>query len=125
MAATILLVDDSPIILMAIGDILRKTGATVVQATSGEEALTKLQKGDKLDLMITDLNMGGMNGIDLIRNARKLPSMRVTPILLLTAESERRSRNEAKSAGANGWIVKPVNAAALMQGVRQICPEIG
>jgi two-component system chemotaxis response regulator CheY len=123
MAATILLVDDSPIILMAIGDILSKTGATVVRATSGEEALTKLQKGDKLDLMITDLNMGAMNGIDLIRNARKLPSMRVTPILLLTAESERRSRKEAKSAGANGWIVKPVNADALMQVVSQFCQE--
>jgi two-component system chemotaxis response regulator CheY len=124
MAATILLVDDSPIILMAIGDILSKAGFAVVKAASGEEALTKLQTGDKPDLMITDLNMGAMNGIDLIRDARKLPSMRVTPILLLTAESEQDSRNEAKSAGANGWIVKPVNAAALMQVVREVLPRV-
>jgi two-component system chemotaxis response regulator CheY len=120
----ILLVDDSPIILMAIGDILSKAGFAVVKAASGEEALTKLQTGDKPDLMITDLNMGAMNGIDLIRDARKLPSMRVTPILLLTAESEQDSRNEAKSAGANGWIVKPVNAAALMQVVREVLPRV-
>ena len=122
MAETILLVDDSPIILMAIGDILSKAGFSVVKATSGEEALTKLQEGGKPSLMIADLHMGAMNGIELIGNARKLPSMRTTPILMLTADSEQDDRNEARLAGANGWIVKPVDVSALMQVVRQFLP---
>jgi two-component system chemotaxis response regulator CheY len=120
MAATILLVDDSRTILMAVGLVLSRTGLTIVKTGSGEEALTKLQKVDQPDLMITDLNMAVMNGIDLIRNARKLPSMRSTPILICSAESGQYIRNEAKSAGASGWIVKPVHPDALLQVVRQV-----
>jgi two-component system chemotaxis response regulator CheY len=124
MAATILLVDDSPIILMAIGDILSKAGFAVVKATSGEEALSKLQNGYKPDLMIADLNMAAMSGIELIGHARKSPGMRTVPMLMLTAESEQDSRNEAKSVGANGWIVKPVDVGALMKVVRQFLPPL-
>lgn len=128
MAATVLLVDDSLTILMAIGCLLKNAGLAVVTATSGEEALLKMQKGARPDLMITDLNMGAMDGIDLIRNTRKLPGMRFTPILMLSAESRQAYRNEAKSAGADGWIVKPVDVGALKQVVHKLiscstCPQ--
>jgi two-component system chemotaxis response regulator CheY len=122
MAATVLVVDDSPTMLMSIEGILTKAGLGVIKAASGEEALAKLQKGDKPNLMITDLNMGAMNGIELIRSARKLPAMRFTPILMLTTESQQDKRNEAKSAGATGWIVKPVDGVALLNVVRQVLP---
>jgi two-component system chemotaxis response regulator CheY len=124
MAETILLVDDSRVLLMAIDGMLSKAGHKVVKATSAEEALAKLQKGDTPDLIITDLNMGDMNGIELTRNARKLPGTQFTPILLLTAESAQDRRKEARSAGATGWIVKPVNAGALMQVVSQVLPRV-
>jgi two-component system chemotaxis response regulator CheY len=122
MAATILIVDDSPTMLMSIEGILTKAGIAVIKAASGEEALAKLQKGDKPNLMITDLNMGAMNGIELIRNARKLPALRFTPILMLTTESQQDRRNDAKAAGATGWIVKPVNPENLLKVVRQLVP---
>jgi two-component system chemotaxis response regulator CheY len=120
MAKTILLVDDSRVILMAIEGMLRRDGHKVVKAESAEEALTKLQTGATPNLIITDLNMGAMSGIDLIRGARKLPGMRSTPILLLSAESKREHRDEARSAGATGWIVKPVDVGALMGVVNQV-----
>jgi len=122
MSATALIVDDSPTMLMSIGGMLSKAGLKVEQASSGEEALGKLRAGLKPRLMITDLNMGQMNGIELIREARKTPGMMFTPILMLTTESEHAKRQEAKSAGATGWLVKPVNPASLLKLVDQFVP---
>lgn len=122
MATTIMIVDDSPTMLMSIEGILSKAGLGVVKAASGEQALATLQAGTKPNLLITDLNMGAMNGIDLIRRARKLPGLQFIPILMLTTESQQDKRNEAKSAGATGWIVKPVDPEALLKVIRQLVP---
>ena len=72
---------------------------------------------------ITDLNMGAMNGIELIKEARKIPALRFVPILMLTTESQTARRQEAKAAGASGWLVKPVDGAALMQVLSQLLPD--
>jgi two-component system chemotaxis response regulator CheY len=117
-----MIVDDSPTMLMSIEGILTRAGIAVIKAASGEEALTKLQKGDKPNLLITDLNMGAMDGIELIRSARKLATLRFTPILMLTTESQQDKRNDAKAAGATGWIVKPVDPENLLKVVRQLVP---
>ncbi|MCJ2091947.1 MULTISPECIES: response regulator [unclassified Methylobacterium] len=122
MATTIMIVDDSPTMLMSIEGILSKAGLGVLKAASGEEAVTTLQGGAKPNLLITDLNMGAMNGIDLIRRVRKLPGLQFIPILMLTTESQQDKRNEAKSAGATGWIVKPVDPEALLKVIRQLVP---
>ncbi|MCJ2056425.1 response regulator [Methylobacterium sp. J-048] len=122
MATTIMIVDDSPTMLMSIEGILSKAGLGVVKAASGEEAVTTLQGGTKPNLLITDLNMGAMNGIELIRRVRKLPGLQFIPILMLTTESQQDKRNEAKSAGATGWIVKPVDPEALLKVIRQLVP---
>ncbi|MDH2308740.1 response regulator [Methylobacterium brachiatum] len=122
MATTIMIVDDSPTMLMSIEGILSKAGLGVVKAASGEEAVTTLQGGTKPNLLITDLNMGAMNGIELIRRVRKLPGLQFIPILMLTTESQQDKRNEAKSAGATGWIVKPVGPDALLKVIRQLVP---
>ncbi|TXN49130.1 response regulator [Methylobacterium sp. WL18] len=122
MATTIMIVDDSPTMLMSIEGILSKAGLGVVKAASGEQALATLQAGTKPNLLITDLNMGAMNGIDLIRRVRKLPGLQFIPILMLTTESQQDKRNEAKSAGATGWIVKPVDPEALLKVIRQLVP---
>ena len=122
MAATIMIVDDSPTMLMSIDGILTKAGLGVVKAANGEQALETLKTGAKPSLVITDLNMGAMDGIELIRRVRKLPGLQFTPILMLTTESQQDKRNEAKSAGATGWIVKPVDATALIKVIRQLVP---
>ncbi len=116
-----LLVDDSTTLLMSIEGVLKKAGWEVRTATGGREALATLA-GYKPDLIITDLNMPGMDGITLIREIRKLPQTRFVPILMLTTESLQAKRQEAKAAGATGWLVKPVQANALMDVVRRVVP---
>ncbi len=119
---TVMVVDDSPTILMSMEAILTRAGYGVVKADSGETALRALQGGGRPNLVITDLNMRAMNGIDLIRSLRQLPHTRFTPILMLTTESALDKRQEARSAGATGWIVKPVQPDDLLAVVRQMVP---
>jgi len=117
---TIFLVDDSATILLSISNILTKAGYATEKAASAEEALRKLQSGIKIDLMITDLNMPGMNGIELIKEVRKLPSYKFVPILFLTTESQQSRKMEAKAAGASGWIVKPATADELLNTIKLV-----
>jgi len=117
---TIFLVDDSATILLSISNILAKAGYATEKAANAEEALRKLQTGIKIDLMITDLNMPGMNGIDLIKEVRKLPSYKFVPILFLTTESQQSRKLEAKAAGASGWIVKPATADELLNTIKLV-----
>jgi two-component system, chemotaxis family, chemotaxis protein CheY len=118
---TVLLVDDSPTILMSMKAILTKNGFTVATAADGDAALVQLGSL-KPDLIISDLNMPRMDGVTLIKAARKLPGLRFVPILLLTTESAQAKRDEAKAAGATGWLVKPVAADALLTVIRQVVP---
>lgn len=117
---TIFLVDDSATILLSISNILAKAGYATEKAANAEEALRKLQSGIKIDLMITDLNMPGMNGIDLIKEVRKLPTYKFVPILFLTTESQQSRKLEAKAAGASGWIVKPATADELLNTIKLV-----
>jgi len=117
---TIFLVDDSATILLSISSILTKAGYAVEKAANAEEGLRKFQAGTKADLLITDLNMPGMNGIEFIKEVRKLPACRFMPILFLTTESEQSKRLEAKAAGASGWIVKPATADQLLNTIKLV-----
>jgi two-component system chemotaxis response regulator CheY len=120
MSKRIFLVDDSATILMSISNILTKAGFETDKAASGEEALRKLQGGAKADLLITDLNMPGMNGIELIKEVRKLPAYKFMPILFLTTESQQSKKMEAKAAGASGWLVKPATAESLINTIKLV-----
>ncbi|THF63066.1 response regulator [Pseudothauera nasutitermitis] len=117
---TIFLVDDSATILLSISGILTKAGYGVEKANNALEALKKFQAGVKVDLLITDLNMPGMNGIDFIKEVRKLPAYRFLPILFLTTESQQTKKAEAKAAGASGWIVKPATADQLLSTIKLV-----
>jgi two-component system, chemotaxis family, chemotaxis protein CheY len=74
----------------------------------------------KPDLLITDLNMPGMNGIELIKQVRQMPNYRFMPILLLTTESQQAKRADAKAAGASGWLVKPATADELLNTIKLV-----
>ncbi len=122
MAKTIFVIDDSSVILMSIKQILEMGGFNVETAKDGQEAFNKLKTGFKPDLIITDINMPIMNGIEFIKNARTL--LRFTPILVLTTESQAAKRDEAKKLGATGWLVKPVGGPDLLKVLKQVLPGV-
>jgi two-component system chemotaxis response regulator CheY len=120
----VLIVDDSPAIRASVALILKAGQINAVEASSAEDALEKLKNVSfKPGLFIVDLNMPGMDGISLIKKIRTLPNLRFTPILMLTTESQQTKRQEAKAAGATGWLVKPISPADLMRTVKQVCPN--
>ena len=117
---SILLVDDSSTVLLSTSSILTKAGYEVFKAPSGGEALGLLNTTCKPNLIITDLNMPGMNGIEFIKAVRQLAAFRFVPILFLTTESQQSKRAEAKAAGASGWLVKPVTADELISTIKLV-----
>lgn len=122
MAKTILLVDDSATMLMSIRNTLETNGFVVEIAEDGAKALAKCKSGLKPDLIITDVNMPNMGGIEFIKNVRALTGFRFTPILTLTTEANQAKRDEGKAAGATGWLVKPVGGADLLKIIKQVLP---
>lgn len=121
MSKTILIVDDSLTMIMGIKFNLTSNGFTVETAGDGIQALDAL-KTLKPDLILTDINMPNMDGLELIKNIRGLPNFRFIPILVLSTESQAAKRDEAKKLGATGWMVKPVNGEALLKVIKQIIP---
>jgi len=122
MPKTILLVDDSATMLMSVKISLTSANFMVETAKDGLEALARLRSGLKPDLIITDINMPHMGGMELIKSVRAIPRFRFTPILTLTTESLPEKRNEAKKLGATGWIVKPVDGADLVKVIKKLLP---
>jgi len=118
----IMVVDDSPTVLTVLEFTLSSAGLDVSKATGGEGALGILKDGFKPDMIITDLNMSGMDGIQFIREVRRMPGFQFVPVVMLTTETQRSKRDEAKSAGATGWMVKPFQNDAMLQVVRQLVP---
>jgi two-component system chemotaxis response regulator CheY len=98
---------------------MRNAGYEVVEATDGKDGLSKVNVG-KFDLVITDLNMPLMDGIEMITAIRQLPSYKFTPVLMLTTESQAEKKDAGRKAGATGWIVKPFNTAQLIAVVQKL-----
>jgi two-component system chemotaxis response regulator CheY len=116
---TILSVDDSASVLQMVKLTLTGGGYQVVQASNGAEGLAKARAGG-VDMVLTDLNMPVMNGIAMIRELRKLPQCTGLPIIFLTTESAANLKQEAKAAGATGWITKPFQQDQLLAVVRKV-----
>ncbi|MEI8254789.1 MAG: response regulator [Deltaproteobacteria bacterium] len=124
MAKTILIVDDSATMLMSVKSTLEMSGFKVETSSDGLQALNKLKTGSKPDLIITDINMPNMGGLDLIKNVRALPAFRFTPILTLTTESQAAKRDEGRRLGATGWLVKPIAGPDLIKVIKQVLPGV-
>jgi two-component system chemotaxis response regulator CheY len=122
MAKTIMIVDDSSTMLMSLRNSLEIAGFKVLEANDGSVALKTLQGGAKPDLIITDINMPNMGGIEFIGKARALSGFRFIPILALTTESQQGKRDEAKKLGATGWLLKPVSGTDLNKIIKQVLP---
>ena len=121
MTKTILTVDDSLSIRQAVKLTLRSVGYNVLEADSGRAAL-ELLAGNRIDMVLTDLNMPEMDGIELIRNLRAKPAFRFVPIVMLTTESQQEKKAAGKAAGATGWITKPFTAEQFIAVVKKLCP---
>lgn len=115
----ILTVDDSASVRQMVSFTLSKAGYQVAEAGDGKEGLAKAGR-QKFDLVITDLNMPVMDGLEMIAGIRKLAGNEYTPILMLTTESQAAKKDAGRKAGATGWIVKPFNGEQLISVVQRL-----
>ncbi len=122
MAMKVLVVDDSVTMVMSLKTTLTMNGFEVETASHGQAALDKLKAGVTPNLVITDINMPVMGGLELIGKLRAMPGLKFTPILTLTTESDTAKRDQGKRAGATGWIVKPVSGDDLIRVIKKVLP---
>lgn len=119
MANTILIVDDSSMVRRYVRQALEALGFEVIEAGDGQSALVQLTL-KKPALVISDVNMAPMNGFELIDAIRKKYSRQELPILMLTTEADDKMKARGKSAGANGWLVKPFDPARMSAVVQHV-----
>lgn len=119
MSKTILIVDDSSSVRSVVGIALRGAGYDVIEACDGVDALSKMT-GQKIHLVISDVNMPNMDGITYVKELKRLPSYKFTPVCMLTTEAEPAKMQEGKAAGAKAWIVKPFQPPKLLDAVSKL-----
>ncbi len=117
--ASILAVDDSASMRQMVSFTLKGAGYDVIEAVDGVDALNKA-RGSSVNMVLTDVNMPNMDGITLIKELRKLPNYKFTPMLMLTTESSSDKKSQGKSAGATGWLVKPFNPEQLLGTIKKV-----
>ncbi|KGF78796.1 chemotaxis protein CheY [Massilia sp. JS1662] len=119
MAKTIMVVDDSISIRQVVGIALKQAGYDVIEGVDGKDALAKLT-GQKVNLIISDVNMPNMDGISFVRELKTRPAYKFTPVLMLTTESQEDKKEQGKAAGAKAWMVKPFKPEALLAAVQKL-----
>lgn len=120
MSKIIMTVDDSVSVRQMVSFTLKREGFDIVEAIDGVDAMKKLNEDNPVHMMITDLNMPNMDGIELIKNVRSNPKYKFMPIIMLTTESQDERKQEGKAAGATGWIVKPFKPEQLLGVIKKV-----
>ena len=121
MSKSIITVDDTTTMRRMVSTALKEAGHTVLEAADGRDALNTLRHLT-VDLVITNVSMPNMDGLELTRQLRTLPAFARTPIILLTTESESAKKTQGRAAGATGWIVKPFSKEQLLAVVAKALP---
>ena len=119
MSKVIMTADDSASVRQMVGFTLKQADYDVVEAVDGSDALNKLNS-TKIDMLITDLNMPNMDGIELIKQTRTNPQYKFIPIVMLTTESQDTKKQAGRQAGATGWIVKPFKPEQLLSVIKKV-----
>lgn len=119
MGKQILTVDDSSSIRQMVTFTLKSAGYDVTDSHSGDDALVKI-KNKKYDLILTDQNMPGMDGLTLLKNIKQNQTNKTTPVLILTTEISDTLKSQAKNLGATGWLVKPFDPKKLLDVVKKL-----
>jgi two-component system, chemotaxis family, chemotaxis protein CheY len=119
MAKTIMVIDDSASLRQVVGIALKGAGYDVVEAMDGKDALSKLT-GQKINLVVCDVNMPNMDGITFVKEIKQLPNYKFTPVIMLTTESQESKKKEGQAAGAKAWVVKPFKPEVLLGAVQKL-----
>ena len=119
MAKTILIVDDSASIRQVVGIALRGAGYQVIEACDGKDALSKMN-GDKIHLIISDVNMPNMDGITFLKQVKADARYKFTPVIMLTTEAGQDKMSEGRAAGAKAWVVKPFQPPQMLDAVAKL-----
>lgn len=119
MAKTIMIVDDSASLRQVVGIALKGAGYDVIEACDGKDALGKLT-GQKVHLIISDVNMPNMDGITFVKNVKQMPNYKFTPVIMLTTESQESKKLEGQQAGAKAWVVKPFQPPQMLAAVSKL-----
>ncbi len=120
MAKTIMIVDDSASMRRVVGIALKGAGYDVLEGCDGKDALGKL-KGQKVHMIISDVNMPVMDGIAFLKAVKQMPTYKFTPVIMLTTESADEKKREGQAAGARAWVVKPFQPEQLIGAVQRLC----
>ena len=119
MPKTVLIVDDSSSLRQVVAITLKGAGYDVIEANDGKDALSKLN-GQKIHLIISDVNMPNMDGITFVSEAKKLSAYKFTPIIMLTTEAGEAKKQAGQAAGARAWVVKPFQPAQMLGAVSKL-----
>ena len=119
MSKTIMIVDDSASLRQVVAIALKGAGYTVLEGCDGKDAIAKLT-GQKVNLIISDVNMPNMDGISFVKAVKQMAAYKFTPIVMLTTESQESKKKEGQEAGAKAWIVKPFKPDQLLGEVQKL-----
>ena len=119
MGNLVLIVDDSSVVRQQLKSVLEGDGFRVIEADSGESGL-EMARAHNADMLIIDVNMPGMNGLEMLGEVRKLADHSKTPAFILTTESSAKLLKVGKQVGATAWIVKPFKPDVLLKGIRKV-----
>ena len=126
MSRVILVVDDSPTMRGMVSHALNEAGFETKEAENGKDALIKLtmmeEGGTKPDVIVTDINMPEMDGIELVKEIRKLSAFKHVPVLVLTTDNTDEKKEVGRAAGATGWLVKPFDSELILKVIRKVLP---
>lgn len=119
MAKTILIVDDSPSVRQVLSITLKGAGYDVIEAKDGQDGLTKLT-GQKVHLIVSDVNMPNLDGIGFVKAVKQLPTYKFTPVIMLTTESQEEKKREGQAAGAKAWMIKPFKPEQMLAALEKL-----
>jgi len=119
MSKTILIVDDSDSLREVVGIALKNAGYNVIEGADGQQGLNQLD-GKKIHLIISDVNMPNMNGIEMVKKVKEMAEYKFTPIIMLTTESGDDLKEQGRSAGVKAWMVKPFKPEQMLDAVSKL-----
>jgi two-component system chemotaxis response regulator CheY len=120
MSKTVLVVDDSSTVRQQVSLALSQAGFSIVEAADGREGLAAIASNRSIAMVVCDVNMPVLNGLEMVEQVKSKPENRALPILMLTTEGQPSMIKRARDAGAVGWIVKPFDANQLVQATRHL-----
>ena len=119
MAKSIMIVDDSTTLRQVVSIALKGAGYDVIEGLDGKDALNKLT-GQKIHLIISDVNMPNMDGFTFVQEVKKLAAYKFTPVIMLTTEADADKKAAGQAAGAKAWMVKPFKPDQMLNTVSKL-----